>query len=114
MVNIVYPVVLAMAALGLTAPSGSGNVWWHTCGNCKCADSGSYTGFHGESPCLPIDSSIRAVGLTRSGSKQTTCAIFTSDNCQGSVAQSVGVGSGTYACTAFNQNAKSIRCYYDV
>ncbi|EGU72274.1 hypothetical protein IWW34DRAFT_672526 [Fusarium oxysporum f. sp. albedinis] len=114
MVNILYPIALAMATLATAGPTGSGNVWWHTCGNCKCADSGSYTGFRGTSPCLPIDQSIRAVGLTRSGSKMTTCSIFTSDNCQGPVAQSVGVAGGTYACTAFNQNAKSIRCYYDV
>lgn len=62
---------------------------------------------------MQIDSNIRALGLTRSGSKQTTCSVFTSSNCSGGVAQSVGVGSGSYACTALNQTPGSIRCYYD-
>lgn len=83
------------------------------CSNCKCDASGSREGFTGDSGCMSIDSSIRALGLTRTGSKQTTCSVFTSNNCSGGVAQSVGVGSGTYACTALNQNSGSIRCYYD-
>ncbi|KAJ6781867.1 hypothetical protein PWT90_06524 [Aphanocladium album] len=115
------------------APTPRGNFWWHTCGfvppynikssktnripprrNCKCGHSGSKEGFTGDSGCIRIDHSIRALGLTRSGTKQTTCSIFTSGDCSGSVAQSVGVGGGSYACTALNQNSGSIRCYFNV
>ncbi|RFU71773.1 hypothetical protein TARUN_10489 [Trichoderma arundinaceum] len=119
-------IILAMATAGLgaTTPAhdagvaraaipGQGNVYWHQCGNCKCDASGSREGFSPDSGCLPIDSSIRALGLTRTGTKQTTCAIYTGSNCSGGVAQSVGVGSGTYACTALNQNSNSIRCFYN-
>jgi hypothetical protein len=32
MVNIIYPIAFAMATLATAGPTGSGNVWWHTCG----------------------------------------------------------------------------------
>ncbi|KAK4653936.1 hypothetical protein QC762_0088720 [Podospora pseudocomata] len=57
----------------------NGSVWWHTCGNYKCPHTGSYEGFSGTSPCIRLDSSIRSIGLTRVGTKSTTCSIF-SDN----------------------------------
>ncbi|KAK8930278.1 hypothetical protein MANI_113561 [Metarhizium anisopliae] len=117
MVNFISLAVLAMASVAVAAPPPpNGSVWWHTCGNCKCGHSGAYENFKGDTGCLRFDPNqdIRAAGLTRHGRLQTTCSLFTSDNCSGKVAQSIGVASGTYACTAFNQNTKSIRCYYDV
>ncbi|KAK4211222.1 hypothetical protein QBC37DRAFT_376261 [Rhypophila decipiens] len=98
------------------APIQNGNVWWHTCGNCKCNHTGARENFSGATDCMKISTAIRAVGLSRSGAygKMTTCTIFSDDNCQREV-QSVGVHLGqTYGCTAFNQDSRSIKCYYNV
>ncbi|KAK0659203.1 hypothetical protein QBC41DRAFT_308011 [Cercophora samala] len=103
---------LLLAAASCLTVAANGSVWWHTCGNCKCPHTGAYEGFTGVGPCIKLDSSIRSVGLTRVGGKSTTCSIFSDSNCQ-TQKQSVG-SSGSYSCTAFNQNSGSMRCYYNV
>ncbi|KAK4171803.1 hypothetical protein QBC36DRAFT_198502, partial [Triangularia setosa] len=80
--------------------------------NCKFPHTSSYEGFRGVSPCIRLDSSIRSVGLTRVGTKSTTCSNFSDNNCQHQ-RQSVG-SSSTYSCTAHNQNSGIMRCYYSV
>lgn len=80
--------------------------------NCKCNHIGSREGLYGTSGCMKIDTSIRAAGLSRSGSKMTSCELYTDENCQNK-AQSIGIHSGqTYGCTAFNQDTRSIKCNY--
>ncbi|KAI5468037.1 hypothetical protein BGZ63DRAFT_419682 [Mariannaea sp. PMI_226] len=94
-----------------------GNVYWHNCGNCKCNAVGQSEGWTGATDCIQINAGIRALGLTAQnqfGPRQgTTCSVFSDNNCQHEV-QSVGVQSGEkYACTAFHQDALSIKCYYN-
>ncbi|CAP67136.1 uncharacterized protein PODANS_1_21515 [Podospora anserina S mat+] len=110
---------LLLAAASCLTVAANGSVWWHTCGllsNCKCPHTGSHEGFSGTSPCIKLDSSIRSVGLTRvrvgAGFKSTTCSIYSDENCRDEK-QSVG-SSGSYSCTAFNQNSGSMRCYFNV
>ncbi|CAP62096.1 uncharacterized protein PODANS_5_290 [Podospora anserina S mat+] len=107
---------LLLAAASCVTVAAQGSVWWHTCGNCKCPHTGSHEGFSGVTGCIRLGSSIRSVGLTRVwtgiGYKSTTCSIYSDDNCRDEK-QSVG-SSGTYSCTAFNQNSGSMRCYFNV
>ncbi|KAK4656424.1 hypothetical protein QC762_0060240 [Podospora pseudocomata] len=96
---------LLLAAASCLTVAANGSVWWHTCG-------GSHEDFRGVSPCIKLGSSFRSVGLTRDGNKSTTCSIYSDDNCRDEK-QSVGA-SGSYSCTAFNQNSGSMRCYFNV
>ena len=81
--------------------------------DCRCGHTGSREGWTGTTGCIQIGSDIRALGLTRGGNTMTTCSLFSDDNCQHEI-QSMGVGSGTYACTAVRTTARSIKCYYNV
>ncbi|KAM7212381.1 hypothetical protein V8F06_012254 [Rhypophila decipiens] len=93
--------------------TSNGNVWWHTCANCRCDPAGAREGFQGGTGCMPISTAIRAMGLTRTGGLMTSCALYSDANCRNEV-QSTGVRTGeTYACTVVNQDSRSIACWYN-
>ncbi|KFX87171.1 hypothetical protein V490_08475 [Pseudogymnoascus sp. VKM F-3557] len=124
----IFPVTtssLTLAIISCLAPSvmagtlgggGTGNVYFYNCGNCKCDAAASKTGFTGQSDCFGTGPETRAVGLTgQSGNfpRKTTCELYTDTECKNGF-QSVGVEYGqTWGCSAFNQNAGSVRCWYN-
>ncbi|KAI5458586.1 hypothetical protein BGZ63DRAFT_426962 [Mariannaea sp. PMI_226] len=119
MVNINTMLLAVIGSLATVSATDfdKGNVYWHNCGNCKCNAVGQREGFTGSTGCVQIDESMRALGLTANRAdiprKMTTCSVFSDSNCQNEF-QSVGVQPGLkYACTAFNRDARSIKCYYD-
>ncbi|KAH7112006.1 hypothetical protein EDB81DRAFT_671193, partial [Dactylonectria macrodidyma] len=81
--------------------------------NCKCAPWGEKRHWSVITGCIQIGNDIRAVSVN-GPAHQITCSIFTDENCQNEV-QSLGQKQPfAYACTAFNQESGSIKCYYNV
>ncbi|CAP65843.1 uncharacterized protein PODANS_5_10565 [Podospora anserina S mat+] len=129
MVSAKYLLLAPTSCLTVTA---NGSVWWHTCGLVS-----SYSMTSSRMPLLTVflaTASVPTLALTRvsvvpapasgstapsarSGSPTSApsrplAASSLTTSCQDQ-RQSVG-SSGTYACTAFNQNSGSMRCYYNV
>ena len=74
--------------------------------------------FTGTTGCIKLSRDTESVGLLRSKALQTTCSIFSDEDCKVEV-QSVGVRKGQiYGCTNFNAAARvgvaSARCYFNI
>lgn len=117
LVNFSKALLVGLLSVGSASAARQGSAAPFPCGNCKCGDNGQYhiDDFRGASGCRPLDSSIRAMGLTGFAGKlnpKTTCAIYSDPGCQNQV-QSMGVDwNDTWGCTAFNQDAQSIQCWF--
>ncbi|KAI5856060.1 hypothetical protein BZA05DRAFT_416670 [Tricharina praecox] len=105
---------ILITALSLVAVAVAGDMYLYDCANCKCDAKSQRTGFSGDTGCISNFGGAIAAGLTRSGSRATTCSYFSDSACSQQF-QSAGVNGGqTWGCTAANQRIQSIRCYYNV
>ncbi len=118
----------------------NGNAYLYPCYGCNCDETAEAVDFSGSTSCNQVPNSggtIRGVGTTRAGAfgKETTCSLFTDNNCQDEVrtssnsAQSwsealilmvsqiqsiTGIGIGqTWQCKMVNADFQSWRCYWN-
>ncbi|KAB2104687.1 hypothetical protein AG0111_0g7025 [Alternaria gaisen] len=107
--------LLLATILGLSFNQVSAGGWVGTykSGDCGCNSVDEHT-WSGTSACYTVDGTqIRSFGLSGPKSTpKTTCALFNNENCDGyGEIQSMGQGSGSFACTAVRENFGSFRCY---